>query len=200
MCSFNWFVLIWVQEESNYGQGEVSPVYLFELVISVPLCLSPGSLHQSECEEERLSEHTESGRPAQRVFHHLLRHTHTHTHSASSSLQTDIHSTFVCLWTCTHAFTQTIQTPTSTILCCFFPMICLDCSSSASCELNDGNRDTLTGWMHLKERPINSPDLLPLWSLIYVCDNLRKCPYCTGSSCAICSIGWTVNWHMKVWI
>lgn len=41
------------------------------------MCVSPGALHQPECEEERLPEHAESGRPAQRVLHHLLRHTHT---------------------------------------------------------------------------------------------------------------------------
>ena len=35
----------------------------------------PGSLHQSEREEECVSDHPESGRPAEGVFLHLLRHT-----------------------------------------------------------------------------------------------------------------------------
>ena len=49
-----------------------------ELVIHrLSVCPSPGALHQSECEEKCLSEHTESGCPTQRVLHHLLRHTHT---------------------------------------------------------------------------------------------------------------------------
>lgn len=39
------------------------------------LSLSPGSLHQSQREEERVSEHTKSGRPFERVLFHLLRHT-----------------------------------------------------------------------------------------------------------------------------
>lgn len=51
----------------------------YELVINLSVCLSAGALHQSECEEECLSEHTESRCPAQRVLHHLLRHTHTPT-------------------------------------------------------------------------------------------------------------------------
>lgn len=58
--------------------------------LSPSVYLSTGALHQSKCEEECLSEHAESGRPAQRVFHHLLRNTHLHTHPASSSPLTDI--------------------------------------------------------------------------------------------------------------
>lgn len=46
-----------------------------------------------------------------------------------------------------------------------------------------------TGWTHLTDRT---------WRLSRLASFIVVCVYCTGSSCAICSIGWTVNWLIKV--
>lgn len=122
------------------------------------LCPSPGALHQFECEEECLSEHTESGRPAQRVLHHILRH----TPPASCSLQTDMRSTLSYLWTCTHTVVSHVvyhtyihQNSTTHSRCRHDLSWCL--IHFPFCELNDKIilPDSLAGWMHLKERPEN---------------------------------------------
>lgn len=126
------------------------------------VCLFPGALNQSECEEECLSEHTESGRPAQRVLHHLLRRTH------NLHLPTDGHTHTFCVDV--DSYTNTYKQKNSTILDCWHHQ---SCWFLILCLLWTGQRkptetDTLTGWMHLRERPEDSPDLLPLWLFVRI--------------------------------
>lgn len=110
--------------------------YVSDVVMNVRLCLSPGALHQSECEEERLPEHTESGRPAQRVLHHLLRRKQTHTHSSTLLLlPSDGHTPCICARVNTSSFFNAhahTRAPTRTVLVL------------SPCERNVGNWDGRT--------------------------------------------------------
>lgn len=82
--------------------------------------------------------------------------------TTSNSLQMDIHSTFLCMWTCTHTVTHTLQYKhqTSTILhCCFKWSVSIP--HRLSLLWPEWWKRTLTGWTHLKERRENSPDFSP---------------------------------------
>ncbi len=148
-------------------------------MINLLLCLSVGALHQSECEKERLSEHAESGRPAQRVLHHLLRHTHTlsHTHTHTEPPPPPFRWTYTLHFcACGHVHmlshimynTNTKPVQSSIILL----VVRLDLSVPPVNGTTEASpTDTLTGRAQLTERPENSPDELLSRLFRFLCDN-----------------------------
>lgn len=147
--------------------------YVSDMVMNVRLCLSPGALHQSECEEERLPEHTESGRPAQRVLHHLLRRKQTHTHSSTLLLlPSDGHTPCICARVNTSSFfnahTHAHQQ-----------------GRSSSCPPVNGTWETET-------------DALMWWCLLMCVCLIIEVP----APCwfLLCSIDWTVSRCVNFWI
>lgn len=112
--------------------------------VSVVVC--PGPLHQSEREEECLSEHSEPGCLAQGVLHHFLKRA-----------RDPFSDTRVCVWTRTRTLYR-YQT-------------CLHLGSSSAPPAVNWPSDlsllhTLTGWKQPKKRAEISPDLPSLWPFV----------------------------------